>query len=219
MKIGSTWICGARFVCLLLAIAAAPSYSQTPSLAETPVGQWVIEHPSKGGIASWWDFRPDGTFTMHIGVIVTSRITRSGNTFTSPATPVTITFHIDGDTLHIKSSSSPEQTFVRIGPAPCATDPLLGKWKPLPPAAFSPDPEIATEQKMMTNATLIFSANNTQSLRVPFSNYEGAWDAATHTFHINNQTPYPFQRSGPRLSLGQPPRGRKTDTYLPDPAS
>ena len=63
------------------------------------VGHWVAEHPSNGGIGSWWDFRPDGTLTMHIGAIVTSPITRSGDTFTSPPVsvngpPIKVTFRI-----------------------------------------------------------------------------------------------------------------------------
>ena len=227
-KTGSASVRIIRLVCFLLALAAgtAPAYSETPSVggAGTPVGQWVAEHVSKDGIGSWWDFRPDGTFTMHIGVIVTSPITRSGDTFTSPATtikgsPVPTTYCVKGDTLHVKSPNSQEQIFLRIGPAPSAADPLLGKWKPIPPPSFDPDPEIAAQQKMMINAILAFSANNTQSLRVPFSNYEGVWDVATHTFHLNNQPAYTFQRTGPRLLLNQPPRGRKIEIYLPDPTS
>jgi hypothetical protein len=129
-----------------------------------------------------------------------------------------MTYRVEGNTLHIKSPNSPEQIFVRIGTAPSPTDPLLGKWKPLPPAAFSNDPAIATQQKMMAGATLVFCANNTQTLRVPFSNYEGVWDAHSHTFHINNQTAHTFQRTGPKLTLSQPPRDRRIDTYLPDSA-
>jgi hypothetical protein len=228
MKVGNQSASILRFGILLLSIAAGTSlsHSETPLASETnsPVGQWVIAHPSKDGIGSWWDFRPDGTFTMHIGVIVTSPITRSGDTFTSPATtikgtPVPMTYRVDGNTLHIKSPNSPEQTFIRIGAAPSATDPLLGKWKPLPPTAFDDDPAIAAQQKMMASATLVFCANNTQTLRVPFSNYEGVWDAASHTFHINHQTAHTFQRTGPNLTRSQPPKDRRIDTYLPDPTS
>jgi hypothetical protein len=210
---------------ILLAIpllAPLSASAQTPP-TDTPVGHWVAEHPSKGGIGSWWDFRPDGTFTMHIGAIVTSPITRSGDTFTSPpattnGAPITVTFHIDGDTLHIKSADAQEQTFTRIGPAPSATDPLLGKWKPIPPATFSTDPNTAAQQKLMVSSTLAFFADNTESVRIPFSTFEGAWDATAHTFRINNQNAiYTFQRTGSKLTLGQPPDGHKTDTYLPDP--
>jgi hypothetical protein len=210
-------------VFFLAALSASAQTRPSPPSAGTPVGHWVAEHPSLGGIGSWWDFRADGTLTMHIGAIVTSTITRSGDTFTSPPAtvtglPITVTFHVEGSTLHIKSTDGQEQTFDRIGPALSATDPLLGKWKPLPPAIPSTDPNVAAQQKLMTNAVLAFFADNIESVRIPFSTFEGTWDAAAHTFHINNQMEtYTFQLTGSKLTLGQPPDGRKTDTYIPDP--
>jgi hypothetical protein len=213
-----------RIVLSALLLATLPASTQTsPRATGSPVGHWVAEHPSHGGIGSWWDFRPDGTLTMHIGAIVTSTIARSGETFTSPpatitGVPITVTCHVEGSTLHIKSTDGQEQTFARIGPAPSATDPLLGKWKPLPPAIPSTDPNLAAQQRLMTNAVLAFFADNIESVRIPFSTFEGTWDAAAHTFHINNQREtYTFQLTGPKLILGQPPDGRKTDTYVPDP--
>jgi hypothetical protein len=222
-----------RLVLSALLLAALPAAAQTQTTSaqtqpstpatDSPVGHWVAEHPSRGGIGSWWDFRPDGTLTMHIGTIVTSTITRSGDTFTSPpattnGAPNTVTFHVEGNTLHIKSADGQEQTLERIGAAPSATDPLLGKWKPLPPATPSTDPNLAAQQKLMTTATLAFFPDNTESVRIPFSTLEGTWDAAAHTFHINNQKQsYTFQLTGQKLSLGQPPDGHKTDTYVPDP--
>jgi hypothetical protein len=210
-------------VCALLLSAAGGSAQTQIPPTDTPVGHWVAEHVSNGGIGSWWDFRPDGTLTMHIGAIVTSSITRSGDTFTSPPVtvnglPIKVTYHIDGDTLHLRSADTPEQTLTRIGPAPSATDPLLGKWKPMPPATLSTDPNTAAQQTLMTNATLVFSADNTESIRVPFKGLEGTWDATGHTFRLSNQTAtFSFQRTGAKLTLGQPPDGHKTDTYIPDP--
>jgi hypothetical protein len=207
---------------LLLAVLRASAQTPTPPV-DSPVGHWVAEHPSNAGIGSWWDFRPDGTLTMHVGAIVTSPITRSGDTFTSPPAtdngpPIKVTFHIDGDTLHLQSPDTPEQSLTRIGPAPSAADPLLGKWKPLPPATPSTDPDIAAQQKLMTSAILVFSADNTESVRVPFTALDGTWDAAAHTFHFAKQTAtFRFQRAGSKLTLGQPPDGHKTDTYIPDP--
>jgi hypothetical protein len=215
-----------RLALLIFVLGALPASTQTqtsPPPADSPVGHWVAEHPSHGGIGSWWDFRADGTLTMHIGAIVTSTITRSGDTFTSPpattdGSPITVSFRVDGDTLHIKSSDGHEQIFARIGSAPSATDPLLGKWKPLPPAVPSSDPNVAAQQKLMTAATLAFFPDNTEILRIPFSAFEGTWDAAAHTFRINNQKEtYTFQLTGSKLTLGQPPDGHKTDTYVPDP--
>ena len=210
---------------LLITTLFASSQTSAPSDPASPVGHWVAEHPSNGGIGSWWDFRPDGTLTTHIGAIVTSPITRTGDTFTSPApttdgAPVKVTYRVDGDTLHLTSPSTPDQTLTRIGPAPSATDPLLGKWKPNPPATPSTNPDIAAQQKIMTNATLVFSADNTESVRVPFTSIEGTWDATAHTFHLQHQPAtavYSFQRTGAKLTLGQPPDNKKTDTYIPDP--
>jgi hypothetical protein len=209
---------------LLLTIPFPTLQAQTPPPPpDIPVGHWVAEHASKGGIGSWWDFRPDGTLTMHIGAIVISPITRAGDTFTSPPVttdgpPIKVTFHIEGDTLHLKSPGTPEQTLTRIGPAPSATDPLLGKWRPDPPTTPSTDPNLASQQKLMTNSLLVFSADNTESARIPFTSMEGTWDAAAHTFRLQNQpTAFTFQLTGSKLTLGQPPDGRKTDTYITDP--
>ena len=217
----STFIRAAILAALLLLVFRASAQTATPR--DTPVGHWVAEHTTSSGIGSWWDFRPDGTLTMHIGAIVTSPITRSGDTFTSPPAtrngpPIKVTFHIEGDTLHLQSPDTPEQTLTRIGPALSPADPLLGKWRPLPPATPSTDPDIAAQQKLMTNATLVFSANSTESVRVPFTALEGTWDATAHTFRLANQTAtFTFQRTGPKLTLSQPPDGHKTNTYIPDP--
>ena len=210
---------------LLITTLFVASQTSAPSDPALPVGHWVAEHPSDGGIGSWWDFRPDGTLTTHIGAIVTSPITRAGDTFTSPppttnGAPVKVTYRIDGDTLHLTSPSTPDQTLTRIGPAPSVTDPLLGKWKPNPPATPSTNPDIAAQQKAMANAILVFSADNTESVRVPFTSVEGTWDATAHTFHLQNQPAtavYSFQRTGAKLSLGLPPDNKKTSTYIPDP--
>jgi hypothetical protein len=216
----------ATCVTLSALLAALPTSPQTQTATpptDSPVGRWVAEYPSDGGIGSWWDFRSDGTLTMYIGAIVTSHITRSGSTFTSPPVtttgpPITVTYHIDGDTLHLESPNTPEQTLTRIGPAPSATDPLLGKWKPLPPATPSPDPNVAAQQKAMANAILVFTADNTESIRLPFTSFEGTWDAAAHTFQVQNQpTTYTYRRINTKLTLGQPPDNKRTNTYIPDP--
>jgi hypothetical protein len=71
---------------------------------------------------------------------------------------------------------------------------------------------------MMTNAILVFSADNTESVRIPFTSVEGTWDATAHTLRVQNRSgDYTFERTGAKLTLGQPPDGKKTDTYLPDP--
>jgi hypothetical protein len=217
----STATCLALILAIFVLSHGSASTQTTPD--DTPIGHWVAEHPSKAGIGSWWDFRADGTLSMHIGAVVTSAITRSGDTFTSPAPtvdgmPITVTYRVEADILHLQSPNIPEQTFARVGPAPSATDPLLGKWKPLPPATPSTDPNIAAQQKMMVNATLVFFADSTESLRIPLTSSEGTWLASTHSFQLEHlPMSYSYQRTGAKLTLGQPPDNKKTDTYISDP--
>jgi hypothetical protein len=212
-----------RHALLVFTLFLAP-LSAFAQIQNSPVGHWLAEHPSQGGICSWWDFRPDGTLTMHVGAAITSPITRpSPDSFIAPAAtatdpPVTVTYHIDGDTLHLKSTQIADQILIRVGSAPSPKDPLLGKWRPVPPATISPDPDTATRQKAMAEAIFVFGADNTETVRAPFTSIEGKWDVKTQTFHLEKQTvAYSFQRTGQKLSLAQPPDGKRTDTYLPDP--
>ena len=78
-----------RALAPVLLLLAIPGNSQSPSPADlspanSPVGHWVAEHPSKGGIGNWFEFRPDGTLTMHTGAMATYPIKRSGDTLTAP---------------------------------------------------------------------------------------------------------------------------------------
>jgi hypothetical protein len=219
-----------RALALIVVVSAIPALSQapkaveaTPNTANTPVGHWVAEHPSNGGIGTWWDFRSDGTLTMHIGAMVTSPFTHTSNTLTmAPETvngpPMHAAFRIDGDKLFLKQGDAPEVGFTREGPAPSPTDPLLGKWRPDSPAVPNPDPQAAAMQKAMLNALYVFSADGTQSVRIPFTAKEGTWDAAAHTFKFADEPlVYSFDHTGSKLVLGQPPQNKTTDTYLPDP--
>jgi hypothetical protein len=211
------------FQLLLIFLAAANICAAQLSQTNSPVGRWVAEHPSYGGIGSWWDFRPDGTLTMYVGAMATSPVTRKGDTLIMPsgqagAPPVPVTYKVEGDTLRLKGSDGHETVFHRIGSAPSATDPLLGQWRPSPPATPSPDANKAAYEKAMANAVYLFSADGTQSIRIPFTSHEGTWSASAHTFRIQGSAAtYSFSRSGTKLTLSQPPDGRKTDTYLPDP--
>jgi hypothetical protein len=209
-------------VCLLLtagAFAQPPATADTPA---TPVGRWVAEHPSNGGIGSWWDFRANGTLTQYVGAMVTSHVTRSGDTLTMPSgqegtPPIKAKIRIAENTLYINADNA-EVSFTRVGPAPSSGDPLLGKWKPIPPKVHATDPQAAAVEKAQANALYVFSADGTETLRIPFTSRTGTWDAKAHTFQFKGQpTIYSFQLSGTKLLLGQPPDNKKTDTYLPDP--
>ena len=216
-------LCLFAYILVVTPLLVAQPAPPPPASPDSPVGHWVAEHPSQGGIGSWWDFRSDGTLTTYVGAIVTSPITRSGDTFTSPgpttdSPPVTVTYHVDGDTLHLTSANAPDQIFTRMGPAPSATDPLLGKWKVNPPTTPTTDPDTIAQRKAMANAILVFSPDNTESIRIPFTSFQGSWDLTAHTFQLQNRNgTFSFQRVGTKLILGQPPDNKKTDTYVPDP--
>src|SRR5450631_118310 len=162
----------------LLLLAAIPAQAQPP--ANPPIGHWVAEHPSNGGIGTWWDFYPDGTFTMHIGAMVTSPVKHTAHTLTMPSgtvngPPITVEFRIDGDKLTLKPADGPTQTFTRIGDAPSATDPLLGKWHTTLPTTLDSDLNRAALQKATASGLYVFSADGTQSVRIPFTSREGTW--------------------------------------------
>ena len=207
---------------LLAILLPAVLLSQTP--ADTPVGHWLVEQTSKGGLGSWWDFRPDGTFTRYIGAAVTVHIKRSHDTLTLPAptihgAPIRFSVQITGDTLYLKGSTI-QQIYTRVGPAPSPTDPLLGKWKLVPdPVAPGSNPIPAAQQ---ASALYVFSPDGTESARIPFDSMEGTWNAATHTFRFNDRTiDYTFQRIGSKLILGHPPdntdNSLHTVAFIPDP--
>ncbi len=209
--------------CLFQSVAAAAQATQSPPPAASPTGHWVAEHASRGGIGSWWDFRPDGTLTLHFGAMVTTAIKRSGDTLTMPSgtvggAPVDVTFRVDGSTLRLSNSDGQVLSYTRVGEAPLPSDPLLGKWRPVPPKTPAADPKMAALETANANALYVFAADGTESVRIPFGSREGTWDGATHTFKFPNESVvYSFQLSGAKLVLGQPPDGKKTDTYLPDP--
>ena len=205
--------------CLLF---SSITLAQAPTMPDTPVGRWVAEHPSNGGIGSWWDFRSNGTLTQYVGAMVTSHVTRSGDTLTMPSgqegtPPVQAKIRIAENTLYINANNN-EVVFTRVGPAPSTSDSLLGKWRPVTPKVHDPDPNAAALEKAQANALYVFSADGTETLRIPFTSRTGTWDAKAHTFQFKGQpTVYSFQLSGTKLLLGQPPDNKKTDTYLPDP--
>ena len=206
--------------CLLF--SAALAQTPTPTAPDTPVGRWVAEHPSNGGIGSWWDFRSNGTLTQYVGAMVTSHVTRSGDTLTMPSgqegtPPIQAKIRIAENTLYINANNN-EVVFTRVGPAPSTSDSLLGKWRPVTPKVHDPDPNAAALEKAQANALYVFSADGTETLRIPFTSRTGTWDAKAHTFQFKGQPGvYSFQLSGTKLLLGQPPDNKKTDTYLPDP--
>jgi len=208
---------------LLLATHCALTQSIPNTPPNTPIGRWVTEHISAGGIGSWWDFRADGTLTMYIGAAVTAPVTHNANTLNVPAgTPngdtIALDYKITGNILNLKRPGDPDTLFTRIGPAPKASDPLLGRWRPNPPATYSPNPQLAARQKAMTTGVYVFNPDNTQTVRIPFLSRTGTWDPAAHTFKLEGDPhSYTFTRTAQGLGLAQPPDGIRTETYITDP--
>jgi len=219
-----------RIFLLLIALSSVVSYGQTlerhatpePS-SSLPVGRWLASHTSRGGIGSWWDFRPDGTLTMFIGPAVTAPVTHTSTTVNVPSgspdgSTTALDYKITGNIMNLKRPGDPDTLFTREGPAPKPSDPLLGRWRPNPPATYSTNPQLAARQKAMTLGVYIFHRDDTQTVRIPFLSRVGAWNGASQTFHLEGDThTYSYQRSGATLILGQPPDNTHTETYVADP--
>jgi hypothetical protein len=158
---------------------------------------------------------------MYIGAAVTAPVSHTANILTVPGSAgntLALDYRITGNILNLKRPGDPDTLFTRDGPAPKPSDPLLGRWRPNPPAAYSPNPQLAARQKAMTSGVYIFSADNTQTVRIPFVSRTGTWDAASHTLKLEGDThTYSFNRTATNLVLGQPPDNTKTGTYIPDP--
>jgi hypothetical protein len=212
-----------RRMALLLVASLALSGAALAQDPNNPVGHWVAEHPTAGGIGTWWDFRTDGNIVIYQGAMVTSKIGRAGDTITLPpvkpgADPTKIKFNVEADTLHLISPTGTDVAYSRVGAAPSETDTLLGKWRPVPPKTPNPDPKIAAQERSAANALYVFGADNTYTVRIPFNAHRGTWDAKAHTFQIQGDPgTYKFKFDFGKLALSQPPDGKKTDTYIPDP--
>jgi TonB family protein len=194
-----------------------------------PVGRWVAENPSKGGIGSWWEFRADGTLTMHFGVMVNDHIDRSGDTFMESSgmaggERVRARYTISNGVLSIDTGASQPTTYSRIGTPPNPADPLIGSWRPLPRTAdVGGDPNFSKnyaimQQVMSTKGLLIFTPDGMQYLRVPLGTRDGTWDDHANSFRIQDDpVSYAFGRMNSKLVLGQMPNGRDMDSYVLDP--
>jgi hypothetical protein len=219
-KYEASWMAG---LAVLLCVGM-PHVLKAQSVAgpATPVGRWVAEHPSSGGIGSWWEFRPDGTLTLYFGAMVTGAVSRTGDMLTMPSAtiggpPANVHFRVDQQTLVLIENGT-ESAYVRVGTAPSKSDLLVGTWRAASAAALSGDPKLAALEKARAQAVYVFSADGSESVRIPFGVREGAWDAKTHLIRFpKDPTSYTFELAGAKLVLGQPPDGKTTDTYLRDP--
>jgi hypothetical protein len=206
---------------LLLTLVLSAAHAQTSP--NSPIGHWLSNQISTGGVGSWWDFRPDGTLSMSIGAAVTSHVSHTATTVTLPpdtvsGPPLTLNYKVEGSTLTLTKAGDPNTLFTRVGPPPVPSDPLLGRWRPNPPATPSPNHTIAQYQQAMANGLYIFSPDNTQSVRIPFTTHTGTWNASAHTFKLEGDPKtYTFSRTGKKLTLVGPTGAQDTHTYSPDP--
>jgi hypothetical protein len=219
---------------LLLAFPVAIARSQQAKPLEhhttaagdsnNPTGRWITTHISQGGIGNWWDFRSDGTVVLYIGAAVTTPVTHTDKTLTVPDggpghTTLELMYTITRNQLNLKRAGDRDTMFTRDGQPTDPKDPLLGRWRPNPPATYSENASLASRQKAMTQGVYIFKADNTQTVRVPFLSRNGTWSSATHTFHMDGEkNDLKFERTKDGLTIGLPPDGTRTDTIVHDTA-
>jgi len=192
--------------------------------ADSPTGRWITTHISSGGVGSWWDFRHDGTLTLFIGAAVTAKISHTLTHVTVPSGEpaggtITLEYTITGKLLNMKRPGDRDTLFTREGQPPKPSDPLLGRWRPNPPATYSENASFAARQKALTMGVYIFSADDNQTVRIPFTTRTGTWDAATHSFHLEgDQQSYHYTRVPEGLKIGLPPDETRSDTLIHDKA-
>jgi len=233
----SNWIMTSivRLAAVALLIASPFAQAQQPKPLEhhaastagdtnTPVGRWITTRISQGGIGNWWDFRSDGTVVLYIGAAVTSPVSHTDKTLTVPDggpnhTTLELVYVITGNQLNLHRPGDRDTLFTRDGQPTDPKDPLLGRWRPNPPATYSENASLAARQKAMTQGVYIFKADNTQTVRIPFLSRSGTWSSATHCFHMDGEkSDLKFERVKEGLTIGLPPDGTRTDTLVPDAA-
>ncbi len=201
--------------------AADPATSATT--AESPAGRWVAAHTAADGIGTWWDIRPNGTLTMFLGAAATAHVSHTADILTVPSgkpdgSTIALEFRITGNIMNLKRPGERDTIFTREGPAPKPSDPLLGRWRPSPPAVYSEDPELAARQKVTTLGVYLFQPDGTQIVRIPFTSREGTWDAAAHTLTLAGEAhAFTYRPTAEALILLDTSDNQKTGTFLPDP--
>lgn len=199
-------------------------HTEAPAPSDTPAGRWLSERITSTGIGTWYDIRPDGTLTAFLGPAVTAPVTHTANTLsvpdpTSSTGRTQLQYSTTGNILNLHRAGEPDTLFTRDGAAPRPSDPLLGRWRPNPPAIYSTDPTLAARQHATTLGVYEFRADNTQTVRIPYLARTGRWDAAAHTLTLAGEPhPFTYQRTSSSLVLTQQGSDAPTtESYLPDP--
>lgn len=119
----------ARPIATAIGLALVLAVAGAPAAAETLVGRWDAEARSRGGLATWWEFRADGTVSMSLGAMVDDRYRLDGDQLTllpdtAHAAEQKVTVRITGDTL-----TAGGQAMRRVGGAlPGAPPHVRGVW-------------------------------------------------------------------------------------------
>lgn len=152
------------------------------------VGHWVPERTSKMGLGSIWDFKPDGTLTMTIGVVANDTYRLEGDTLILPpatkfpgSRPQLITVRFEGDHLYERfCDAEKEIRFVRITGGKPGDAAIVGVWKsdmPLPgtklDAAFK-------------DATYTYTRDGIAKMRSAFRSSAGRYDMTSHTYSLDS---------------------------------
>src|ERR1700724_340170 len=152
------------------------------------VGHWVPERTSMSGLGSIWDFKPDSSLIMTIGVVANDPYRLEGDTLILPpettlpgAKPQLITVRFEGDRLYERwGDAEGEIRFVRIKGGKPGDAAIVGVWKndmPLPgtklDAAFK-------------DATYTYTRDGVFKMRSPFRSSAGRYDMTNRTYSLDS---------------------------------
>ena len=152
------------------------------------VGHWVPEHTSKSGLGSIWDFKPDGSLTMAIGVVANDHYRLEGDTLILPpettlqgAKPQLITVRFEGDRLYERyGDAAKEIRFVRIKGGKPGDATIVGVWKsdmPLPSTKLD---------AVFKDATYTYTRDGIAKMRAAFRSSAGRYDTTSHTYSLDS---------------------------------
>jgi hypothetical protein len=155
----------------------------------TSSGTGFPERTSKSGLGSIWDFKPDGSLTMTIGVVANGPYRLEGDTLILPpettlpgAKPELITVRFEGDHLYERSGDAEKELrFVRIKGGRPGDAAIVGVWKndmPLPgtklDAAFK-------------DATFTYTRDGIAKMRVALRLSAGRYDTTNRTYSLDSR--------------------------------
>src|ERR1700679_3852140 len=117
--------------------------------------------------------------------------------------------HLPANRQSTHPQSASDRTTLRASAPPSPPTKADGTQPPTPSIStirLQPSP---TSEPAIYSPSVCLRSDNTESVRAPFTSYEGRWDAATHSFHLDNQTAaFTYQRTGNLLTLSLPPIGQ-----------